>query len=327
MGEEQGGGSKPKSDDKASRRVSNMTAWQVEKKRAIDRVNQRHCRDKQRARLENLEKQVAELSQKLAEASEKLSRYESQLPVPPPSSSAVLTSPGRKEAQNQAIPLLNSLSALSNNHTVEAASSFMLDPRVQALPLAFDLGMAVDMMDYGEEFRFLGFGLSDELRPLILEDVMGTPTADQNTDNPPGEAPFPEGDKRDDGDWKQIPPHTEPMCDLDRLVHGVLAASQPVTEHGNGLNEATFPSISSLLNPSAEAEKSHPLSKLVAAQVWNSSVQGVTERIAYLYVLAQLLRWYLRRDKQSYDHVPDFMKPTRLQRTVRHPAWIDLVMW
>ncbi|KAB5540600.1 hypothetical protein GE09DRAFT_1192270 [Coniochaeta sp. 2T2.1] len=198
----------------------------------------------------------------------------------------------------------------------------MVDARFQNMPLVFDLGMTVDMLECGKEFRFLDLGPDSSVSsPSFPDGTLSETLLDQHT----GETVSTE--QGSDDEWKYIPLHTPPTCELDRLIHGVLAAASPLTEPGHELNEATFPSTSSLLNPSVEADKSRPLSTLVAAQVWKSSVQGLTARIAFMYVLSQLLRWYLRRDKQSYAHMPDFMKPSLLQRTVAHPAWIDLLIW
>ncbi|CAK7217021.1 hypothetical protein SCUCBS95973_003010 [Sporothrix curviconia] len=46
-----------------------------------------------------------------------------------------------------------------------------------------------------------------------------------------------------------------------------------------------------------------------------------------LYKLSFLLRWFVCRTRQSYETLPDFLKPTHLQQTVPHPAWVDAITW
>ncbi|KAL1888398.1 hypothetical protein Sste5346_009606 [Sporothrix stenoceras] len=66
-------------DDPAARsrrRVCNLTPWEVQRKRAIDRANQQHWRKKKRLYIADLEAQVARLTARLEEAEAKLKRYE-----------------------------------------------------------------------------------------------------------------------------------------------------------------------------------------------------------------------------------------------------------
>lgn len=58
------------------RRVCNLTPWEVEKKRAIDRANQQHWRQKKRLYIAELEAKVAQLTEKLEATQAKLRQHE-----------------------------------------------------------------------------------------------------------------------------------------------------------------------------------------------------------------------------------------------------------
>lgn len=73
---------------------------------------------------------------------------------------------------------------------------------------------------------------------------------------------------------------------------------------------------------------SRPVLAAVATHVvWKSPLKNLTGRLSFLYKLAIFLRWCLCPTKENYEAVPDFLKPTPLQRRVPHPVWVDLVIW
>ncbi|CAK7200862.1 hypothetical protein SEUCBS139899_003561 [Sporothrix eucalyptigena] len=73
---------------------------------------------------------------------------------------------------------------------------------------------------------------------------------------------------------------------------------------------------------------SRPVLAAVASHVvWKSPLKHLTGRLAFLYKLALFLRWCLCPTKENYDALPEFMKPTMLQRRVPHPAWVDMIIW
>lgn len=70
-----------------------------------------------------------------------------------------------------------------------------------------------------------------------------------------------------------------------------------------------------------------PLSLALAAQVERSPYRQLTERIALTYKLSYLLRWMVCQTRETYEAMPAYMRPTTLQTTVPHPAWIDAITW
>ncbi|KAH6971561.1 hypothetical protein BKA56DRAFT_693124 [Ilyonectria sp. MPI-CAGE-AT-0026] len=128
-------------------------------------------------------------------------------------------------------------------------------------------------------------------------------------------------------EWKAIPPLTDATTQLDQVI---LTTTQTLRSRGfrAAHKESPFPSISSLLNPAGQDKSgSCSISTAAAAQVGRSPVASLLARVGFMYFLSHLLRWYICRTKESYDQLPSCIRPTLLQRTVPHPAWIDVIVW
>lgn len=125
--------------------------------------------------------------------------------------------------------------------------------------------------------------------------------------------------------WKSIPLLLSATTQLDAVI---LTTTDTFRRHGLRQTTAPFPSISSLLRAGKPPDaKSCSISDAAAAQVRRSPLQSLLPRVGFLYVLSHLLRWYICRTKDSYEQLPVFIRPTKLQMSVPHPAWIDVIVW
>ncbi|OAA57979.1 hypothetical protein SPI_06864 [Niveomyces insectorum RCEF 264] len=300
----------------AKRRISNLTASQIEKKRAIDRANQQHCQRKKRARLQWLEEEVVRLSKALTAAEAKLRQYAEKEGcgcfARPPGPAV----PVNVDADKSLVPA----AAAASVHDV-------VDPSRSSATWTVNLR---ELLDPGQ---------CDELGRIVFEYPLPLPDP-----APPSPPPPPShaqgggsGDNRDDGgvvvavaDWHVVPLHLAPTTDLDKLIIETTQSGRRLHQQSGAaeLSHAQFPSISSLLNPNLGDDGSRPLTSALALHVvQRSQTKSATTRIALMYILSHLLRWLVCRNKQSYDKLPGFLRPTRLQCTVPHPAWIDVVTW
>lgn len=57
------------------------------------------------------------------------------------------------------------------------------------------------------------------------------------------------------------------------------------------------------------------------------SMRSKSEQIAFFYAIYLLLRWRALPSDETFDLVPDFLKPTPTQRDHDYPAWIAVVPW
>lgn len=314
-----------------TRRVANMTPEQVSRKRAVDRSNQRTHRAKNKAYIQHLEAKVAELTYSLEQMQAKLSKYEQQDsesrrsgPTASPSSrqgsSSQHLTTSQPDGYDSSVVGTNSS---SNNLSV---SDLLPDADGSSLPFDFGSGIAVNLFDSPSDLTFLDLGLEN------MQDWTGAKALEALQTGPPRSS---SSDTSDTGTpiWQQLPNHLPPMTKLDEIIinksrswrHRFLKSARQMSE----LGEARFPSISSLLNqPPAEEDKvPRPVSDVVAAQVLDSPVRSLVERIAFMYKISYYIRWLVCQTEQSYYEMPDFMRPTQLQRTAPHPAWIDLLTW
>jgi hypothetical protein len=353
-----------------NRRVSNLTETEVEKKRAIDRANQRYCRAKKRRRLEELEKQVADLSSQLEETQSQLQRFQERErlmrnafqsvyslddDIPPTGPSVEGEQESIISRENDTTERTSSITSLpatldeaamslsseitSTPPTDELtyagdpslASTLLGDDSVPCLPLDFGTGITVNLLPSGREFGLLDLGLDysrfyptqTQTQSLFSVDSIETPKPPSEFDSQSALEVLPI--------WQQISLHTAATSELDQVIIDTTEAGRQWAlksgqQHGE-LSQPAFPSISSLLNPSSGDKKSRPISCAVAAQVWRSPLTTLTGRIAFMYILSHLVRWFVCRTKKTYDQLPDFIKPTKLQQTIPHPAWIDTVIW
>jgi hypothetical protein len=146
--------------------------------------------------------------------------------------------------------------------------------------------------------------------------------------------------------WNLVPLHITASCKLDEVItETVKTWRQKAFETGQEdteLSEPVFPTISSLLNPSpfdgsavgTSSSKQHrsqravptkSFTEIVTAQTFRTPLVTCPERLAFMYNLSHLLRWLICRSKESFDSMPEFLRPTKLQTSVPHPPWVDMI--
>ncbi|KAL1889065.1 hypothetical protein Sste5346_009130 [Sporothrix stenoceras] len=313
--------------DPAARRVSNLTDSQVERKRAIDRANQQHCQRRKKARLQWLEQEVVRLSEALEAAEGKLK----QCVCERAGAAAVSTDNGNSASITPSGSLTppTSLYAVPTTHR-NSLPSVLPDDDVDASHSdaiwTVNLREILDPNHNESELGNIAFNFAmpppddTDMTPSPPTMMMDGGLSFTQTLAPPA---IP--------DWQIVPLHLAPVNDLDRFIFDTTNSGRRLQQQTGGageLTQAEFPSISSLLNPNLGDDGSKPLTFALATHVVRkSSIRSVTTRIALMYTLSHLLRWLVCRNKSSYEKLPEFLKPTHLQRTVPHPPWVDIITW
>ena len=150
-----------------------------------------------------------------------------------------------------------------------------------------------------------------------------------------------------------------PESSIDRLIcsiidgskdPSVLSESQIKTDPAAELASPSFLSVASLLNPNegrnaritsplspGSSNSTHtdvttqmpiPVSEMLGRYGNRSMKVGrLPERMASLHNLSQLVRWHILPTKPHWDAMFPSLRPTDLQRKIRHHAWIDVVPW
>ena len=134
--------------------------------------------------------------------------------------------------------------------------------------------------------------------------------------------------------WLSLPLHLAPMTELDEVILSVTTVGrQWMRQQGrlhSELEKPSFPSVSSLLNSSDGStgdEATNPISSAVAKYTLTTCVKSFPRKVAHHYTVGYLLRWLVSPTEENYKQLPPFLRPTFLQRTVPHPAWVDTVPW
>jgi hypothetical protein len=130
--------------------------------------------------------------------------------------------------------------------------------------------------------------------------------------------------------WERLPLHVSPTCHLDTVLIGVVASARDSLSASGQLPEvlgASFPSITSLLNP-ATRDTQNPISNALGQHAkQNMKVSGIPERFAVLYYMCLFLRWLVVPTRQNFEAMPEYLRPVQAQLDVPHPIWIDTIVW
>lgn len=339
-------------DVNVRRRVGNLTADEVQKKRAIDRANQRHCRAKTKVYIDSLEKKVADLTCQVRDLEAQLNAYRQGDTTASSSTSSpggqvqsitkptLLPAPPRNDAETE---LGTSTATAFNDSPFYPSDGTSYFP---GLPLDLSTGITIAPSGGSEQdFNFWGISWTDPFQmvssaenPLLgVVDILPGNEEDLQTSawesNTAGATEV----------WQQVPLYIAPVSQLDHVIIDTTASwrarAQQRGQEDAELREPTFPSISSLLNPSTDnpnptpdpstttTSSSHALSSIAAAQVGRSPLKRLPERLAFLYNLSHLIRWLVCRSKETYEAMPEYLRPTELQKTVPHPAWVSTIAW
>ncbi|VUC32692.1 unnamed protein product [Clonostachys rosea] len=315
----------------AARRISNLTAEQAEKKRAIDRDNQRHHRAKNKAYIRSLEQKILELTGRLREAESLIDHYENEKVnngkgvSGPPYWSTTLSPPPSLDLEH------NDLSVQTAGVPTQRAAP--TDQRaLYSLPLEFGTGITINTISPSQDIRLLDLGLGEGFEHFTSKTLNDSTAISQS----PTSASRP-ADKKSltpdfVPDWQRVPPHLPPSTKLDEVIKNITEAWNSRYQKSGKQAEfsaSVFPSISSLLNRPDDLERdwARSFSNAVAAQVFRSTVKTLAERIGFMYTLSHLIRWLVCRSKETYEKMPVMLRPTELQLKVPHPAWIDVVVW
>ncbi|KAG9257408.1 uncharacterized protein F5Z01DRAFT_645860 [Emericellopsis atlantica] len=305
-----------------SRRVANLTPAQIQRKREIDRSNQRQHRAKNKAYTARLEDRISQLKYEKALLRARLRKYEvvsddegdEEVIRDDDMQTVLSTSEQSRRASRSASesrpshPDTGSPSRLGHAHltpsscSVSAANLQARSPRI--LP------------------RNLGCGNLDSFGISVKE---GPPVRDGQTD-----ASLP---RQHRPVWQRLPGHIEPTNKLDETIIKKTRAWRSCFRHiaakVDKPDKGHLPSIYSLLNEHADDVDSRSRRVSVAEAVETSAtlLAPLVKRIIIMYKLAYYIRWLACQTQQSYNQMPDYLKPTELQRTIPHPAWIDIISY
>lgn len=334
--------------------VAEMTLEEAERKRASDRINQRYSRARKKSRVEELQKRNAELASRLAETEGRLQRLQHDfdaLKGAVGAAHALSYSSENSFRDSPSEPSILGASPVtpsSNNYvsTNQLERDFVLD-----LPIEFGNGIVVNLLnDHGLD-RSTSSGVVPEAAESMpwpasdhfIHDSTLTWAGGQNAAAHAALEiiePFSElsqsallPDSEQLPIWQSLPVHIiPPTTPIDHVLVNVSELgrrwSRQKGDNYKELSQEGFPSISSLLNPTTGDAALNPISTAVGKHAtWGTVVIELPSRVAYHYIVAHMVRWLVCQSEETFNQLPEYLRPTKLQRTISHPAWIDVFPW
>ncbi|KAJ5668455.1 uncharacterized protein N7477_007025 [Penicillium maclennaniae] len=126
-----------------------------------------------------------------------------------------------------------------------------------------------------------------------------------------------------------LPKHLPATCPLDQILLDFIASRRTLVAKGVAVNEAVGPSqlcLQKILYPQAAAG-SHAISQVLAELLSIFPDVALPEKLGFMFVMFQTIKWQILPTDANYEDIPRWLRPTALQITVPHAAWIDNIPW
>jgi len=208
----------------------------------------------------------------------------------------------------------------------------LADNWVLNLPTDFGDGAWVNLLS--SDMWPMATSYNTELTPITPEESPpGLPNAYMSSDQTDQSLSSGLADTTDQSlAWSELPLNVAATTDLDKVLLNVIALGRQWKsrqgDYHSELSHPSFPSIASLLNRDVEMDRSNnPLAAAIAKYTITTPRLNFPRKVAFHYTVALLLRWLVNPTEQSFAQLPEFLRPTVVQKTIPHPAWIDTVPW
>ncbi|KAF3349934.1 hypothetical protein VD0002_g10149 [Verticillium dahliae] len=132
--------------------------------------------------------------------------------------------------------------------------------------------------------------------------------------------------------WETAPKNAPSTCLADEILQGFIASvrtdnllsAMSVTERAAAYS--LKPKLCSLIEPDRSTEDD--ISNVAADMVRSyPEIETLPKQVAVFWNMVLLLKWMVLLDQQSWDLMPEWLRPTPSQRETPHAAWIDRIPW
>ncbi|KAK6501596.1 hypothetical protein TWF481_009431 [Arthrobotrys musiformis] len=114
-------------------------------------------------------------------------------------------------------------------------------------------------------------------------------------------------------------------CISHRAVHLIVTTHAAIAA---GMRKAlAFPRSPSIPNLLLLDLDSNPLAGIVGRAMLNGSPTQLADSVATYFIIYRLLRWRICPTPETYYDLPEWYRPSELQKTWPHPLCIDLLAW
>ncbi|EMC97827.1 hypothetical protein BAUCODRAFT_120757 [Baudoinia panamericana UAMH 10762] len=128
------------------------------------------------------------------------------------------------------------------------------------------------------------------------------------------------------------PYNTPPSSPLDSLLSDFIANRRAQVKAGVPVHEVLgpeYPDFTALRDQGVSStQPCHPVSTLLIDVLSKfPDISQLSERVAVLYVMFLLVRWFISLDEACYERLPEWAKPVTEQLERPHALWNDLLPW
>ncbi|KAK4545992.1 hypothetical protein LTR36_002556 [Oleoguttula mirabilis] len=129
-----------------------------------------------------------------------------------------------------------------------------------------------------------------------------------------------------------LPNNSAATCPLDSLLMDFIANRRQRLTSGAMMQEVLgpeYPSWAALQDPNnAPRHDSHPVSALLIDMLSKfPDISLLPERVAVLYVMFLIMRWFICPCAACYHRLPEWVRPVTEQLERPHATWVDNVPW
>ncbi|KAK3676047.1 hypothetical protein LTR78_004239 [Recurvomyces mirabilis] len=130
--------------------------------------------------------------------------------------------------------------------------------------------------------------------------------------------------------YARLPANMPPASPLDSLLSDFIATRRQLLQSGKTKLEALgpeYPSFAALHDPSKKSS-SHPVSNLLIDILSKfPDISALPEKVAVLYIMFLVLRWFICPCSDCYERMPEWCRPVVEQLERQHPHWVDHLPW
>lgn len=130
--------------------------------------------------------------------------------------------------------------------------------------------------------------------------------------------------------WSTVPKFLEPSNALDSILMDFLTERTRLAAMGTSRDELVGPetlNVDSWVDPSSPTVP-HEMSRIMIDIIGTfPDISRLPEKVAVVYTMFTLMRWFVQPTRVNYDRMPCWMRPEPSQLSTPHPHWLNYLPW
>lgn len=132
--------------------------------------------------------------------------------------------------------------------------------------------------------------------------------------------------------FARLPNNSAPTCPLDDLLSNHIASRRQLLADGASTQEVlgpAYPCFAALHDLDRQQDRAcHPVSALLIEILSKfPDISALPERVAVLYIMFLVMRWFICPCETCYERLPEWARPVTEQLEMPHATWVDNLPW